>query len=107
MKYVEIRTLQNRGAVDPAPSTSDEGTLLIGEKSVLSFYGNESSYGSDSIEIFPAFHNGERCWLKRAEWDAAWGYSASGTQEYILSFEEGVKLFLERGIFAFPVPVEA
>ncbi len=63
VKYVEVRELECRGAV-----------------------------------------NGERCWLRRDSWQAAHGYSASGTSEYILSFEDGVKLFLERGVFEFRQP---
>jgi len=106
VKYVEVRELQNRGAIDPAPSSEVEGTLLIGERPVLQFYGNQSSYGEDYISLFPVFHNGQRCWLRRCEWCPAEGYSASGTQDYIISFEDGIKLFLERGVFEFPQPVQ-
>ena len=103
--YVELDTLENRGAVDSAPSSEVEGTLLVGTQHVLRFESGQSSYGNDIVYIFPAFHNGERAWLKRAVWSPAYGYSASGTQESIVSFEAGVKLFLERGVFAFPEPV--
>ncbi len=105
--YREVKELENRGAVDPAPSSEVEGTLLIGEEAALEFVSHQSSYGEDATSIFPAFHNGERCWLRRDEWNAAYGYSASGTQESILSFEDGVKLFLEQGVFAFPEPEKA
>jgi hypothetical protein len=103
VKYVEVRELENRGAIDPAPSSEVEG-LLVGTESVLEFEANHSSYGEDSVEIFPAFYEGKRAWLRRETWQAAYSYSASGTQEFILSFEDGVKLFLERGVFAFPEP---
>jgi len=107
VQYVEIYELENRGAVDPAPSSDVEGTLLVGTQPVLEFEDNHSSYGNDYVKIYPAFHNGERSWLKRAVWSPAYGYSASATQESIVSFEAGVKIFLERGVFAFPQPVEA
>jgi len=107
IQYVEVREMENRGAVEPAPSSEVDGSLLVGVEPALEFDGNESRYGSDSIEIFPAFYKGERAWLRRETWQAAYGYSAIGTQESILSFEEGVKIFLEHGAFAFPVPVEA
>lgn len=103
-KYIEWRTLQTRGAVDPAPDDNVEGNLLVGEDAVLQFFSNQSTYGEDSVSIFPAFHNGERCWVKRQSWEPSYGYSASGTQETIISFEDGVKLFLERGVFEFPCP---
>jgi len=105
-KYVEVRELECRGAVDPSEPEPVEGSLLVGTTPVLEFedHSRAPSYGYDAVDIFPAFHNGERCWLRRDSWQAAHGYSASGTSEYILSFEDGVKLFLERGVFAFPHP---
>lgn len=106
VKYVEVRELECRGAVDPSEPEPVEGSLLVGTTSVLEFedHSRAPSYGYDAVDIFPAFHNGKRCWLRRDSWSPAYGYSASGTQEYILSFEEGVKLFLERGVFEFPQP---
>jgi len=106
IQYIEVRSLENRGAVDPAPSSEVDGSLLVGVDLALGFDGNESQYGVDSVDIFPAFYRGERCWLRRETWQAAYGYSARGTQESVISFEEGVKIFLERGVFEFPVPVE-
>jgi len=106
VQYVEYRYLENRGAVDPAEPSDVEGTLLVGTQPALKFTANHSQYGEDYVSIFPAFHNGERSWLKRAEWSHAYGYSASGTQEDVLSFEDGVKLFVERGVFAFPEPAK-
>ncbi|GHP00707.1 hypothetical protein KSF_107540 [Reticulibacter mediterranei] len=107
VKYEEWHTLQTRGAVDPGHDEAVEGSLLVGEASVLQFTANQSTYGEDTVFIFPAFHKGERCWVKREEWSAAYGYSAAGIQETVISFEEGVKLFLERSVFEFPIPVEA
>jgi hypothetical protein len=107
IEYIEWHTLQSRGPVDPAPDEPVEGILLVGTKPALHFYGNESSYGEDSISIFPAIHDGKRCFVKREVWCPAGHYSASGTQEFIISFEAGVKIFLERGIFEFDLPQEA
>jgi len=104
MYYQEYYVLQSRGAIDPGPDEKIEGTLLVGEEPILHFYDNQSSYGEDSVYLFAAFHHGGRCWLKRAVWDAASGYSASGTQETIIDFEAGVKLLIERGVFSFPKP---
>lgn len=106
VQYVEWRTLQTRGAVDPGPDEEVEGSLLVGTKSVISYTEGQCSYGEESVSIFPAFHDGKRCWVKRDVWCPAYGYSASGTQEYILPFEDGVKIFLAQGVFAFPIPQE-
>ena len=104
VQYVEWQTLQNRGPVDPAPDEPVEGILLVGTKPAIHFYGNETRCGEDAISIFPAVHDGKRCFVKREEWCPSEDYSASGTQEFIVSFEEGVKIFLERGVFNFPMP---
>lgn len=103
VQYIERYELQNRGAVDPAPSSEVKG-LLVGTRAALEFTEGQSAYGEDYVSIFPAVYNGNRAWLKQAEWSPAYGYSASGTSEVILSFNEGVKIFLERGVFEFPVP---
>jgi hypothetical protein len=101
IQYSEWHTLQCRGPVDPAPDEPVEGILLVGTKPALHFYGNQSSYGEDAISFFPAVHKGERCWIKREEWCPSEGYSASGTNEFIVPFEDGVKVFLEKGVFEF------
>lgn len=102
-EYAEWRALQSRVAVDPGPDEAVEGSLLVGTEPAMEFVDNQSSYGCDNVSIFPAFHNGARCWVRREDWEPAFGHSASGTQEFILSFEDGVKLFLEHGMFEFPV----
>lgn len=106
VQYTEWRSLQTRDAVNPGPNQEVEESLLVATQHVLSFYANQRSYGEDEVSIFPAFHKGERCWVRREVWCPAWGYSASGTQETILSFEEGVKLFIQWEVFSFPVPEE-
>lgn len=105
--YSEKRTLACRGAVDSAPDELVEGILLVGEKSILNFYDNQSSFGEDSVSIYPAIHDGKRCWLRCEDWQPAEGYSCYGLRsEFIISFEDGVRLFLERGVFEFPKPEE-
>lgn len=105
ISYVLWRTLQRRSAVDPLPPQQVQKPLLVGP-SVLHFYSHETDYGEDSTMIYPAFYGEERCWVRRDVWFAAEGYSATGTSDSILSFEDGVKLFLEHDMFAFPYPEE-
>jgi hypothetical protein len=104
IQYVEYRSLQCRGAVDPLPDEEVTGTLLVATHPALQYVADEGTYGHNFVSILPAFYNGERSWLKREEWEAAYGYSASGTSEEIISFEDGVKIFLEHGVFNFPLP---
>jgi hypothetical protein len=101
--YTQWHTLSTRGAVDPGPEEGVDGVLLVATEVALTFSANQNYYGEDAVYILPAFHNGDHCWIRREVWCPEFGYSASGTQEFIISFEEGVKLFLERGIFEFPV----
>jgi hypothetical protein len=106
VQYIEKKTLARRGPIDPLPPIDVKGTLLVGEQPVLDYEEGHINTGCDHVEIFPAFYNGKRAWLRRATWNPAWGYTASGTWEDILSFEEGVMLFLEHGAFAFPPPAQ-
>ena len=101
MQFVEKRFLRKRYAVESAPSVPVHGTLLVSTRPVLTFIDNETQFGEDYIDIFAAFHNGSRCWLRRATWSPAPRYSGEGVEEEILSFEEGVRLFLEHGVFQF------
>ena len=99
--YIEHTVILNRGAVDDAAPSDIEGTLLVGTEPVLTYEIN-SSYGYDIISIYPAVRDGIRSFLKRAIWQPAYGYSAQGTQDEILNIDEGVRLFLEQGVFEFP-----
>ncbi|SRR6266700_3196540 len=101
MFFVEKYTLEQRGAVDPAPDLEVEGTLLIGVECLLSFYAGQCNYGEDRVSIYAAFHNGVKCFIQRSTWCPAHGYSASGTQESIVSFETGAKIFLTYNVFNF------
>lgn len=104
VQYIEQTTLSNRGPVDQGAEIDIAGSLLVGTDYALTYREDFTTYGHDTVYIFPAFVNGERGWLKRAVRDANFGYSASGTQETILTFDEGVKIFLEHETFKFPTP---
>jgi|SRR5579859_3061137 len=105
--YREQRLLACRNSTaDSAPFEVD-GSLLVGTCYVLKYHDNFSQYGNDVVYLYPAFHKGERCWLRRFVWSADSPYTAYGTMEEIISFEDGVQLFLEQGVFEFPVPVES
>jgi hypothetical protein len=99
--YYGWTSLETRGAAGPGEPESVNGSLLVGPR-ILSYVGNEGPYGSDSISLFPAFYNGGRCWIERLDWYPVHGYSASGAQESIISFDDGVRIFLERGMYKFP-----
>jgi len=101
--YREQRTLARRGPTDQLEDEEIAG-LLVGEKAVMNYQANYSQYGSNSVYIYPAFYKGERCWLSKEIWQPAYGYSAYGTSEFIMTFEDGVKIFLERGVFKFNLP---
>ena len=98
--FTQKRTLLARSAVDQAPGVPVSGTLLCSTKPVLCFVEGQTSFGEDDVQVFAAFHNGEQCWLRRATWVPSSGYSAEGVEECILPFDEGVRLFLEQGVFA-------
>ena len=99
MKFVEKFELECRGPVDPEPPVEVNGTLLVGEEAIATWDEGQSSYGCDIVRVYPAYHNGKRAWIVSRTWDAAPGYSASGTEEEILPFEDGVKLLLEHGVY--------
>lgn len=105
--YIEYTSLRQSSNTEQIADAPIYGTCLVGTEPVLTFEANHSNFGYDDVSLFPAFHKGDRRWLKREEWNAAPGYSAYGTNETIIAFETGVKLFLEHGVFAFPEPTEA
>lgn len=106
--YTERRALACRGPNEPMPDTPVEGgILLVGATPALTYGDNQSPYGEDQVSLYPAIWQGARAWLRRAVWYPAAGYSASGTEESILGFEEGCRILIERGVFAFPAPAPA
>jgi len=105
MMYIEWKRLQTRGAVEPGPDETVEGSLLVGDR-ICSWEDNYSSYGCDWSQLYPAFFKGERCWVRRNVRCPALGYSASGCEEIVLSFQKGVEILIEQGMFLFPTPEE-
>jgi hypothetical protein len=105
LKYTHYRVLSTRGPIESGPDIDVDGVLLVADDSpALVFTTRHSDLGHDRVEIYPAFHNGDQSWLRRCTWMPGFGYSASGTQESILPFEDGLRIFLERGVFALHVP---
>ena len=99
MKYQIQTTLLQRDANEQGADAAVEGVLLVGQ-CVASFLTNHSGYGYDVTHIKPAVYKGEHAWLRVDSWCAASGYSSSGDEETILTFEEGVRLLVEHGQFA-------
>ena len=96
--FFEKTTLAQRGAVDPAPNEYVNG-LLVDDSPIGRWEEGQSQYGSDAVRIYPAHHCGEKCFLLQKIWCPENGYCASGTEEEIISFEEGVKLLLAHGAY--------
>lgn len=103
MRYIEKKTLANRGAIDPEPDEDVEGILLVAEKAIFGWDSGHIRYGHDSNSLSPAIYNGKRAWLLQSVWQPASGYCASGTTESILDFESGAKILIEQGVFSFPI----
>jgi len=101
MLFKEQKTLTQRGNFKQAPDEAANGTLLVGTESIANWEQGHNDYGHDNAEIFPALLNGEKCWLFAYDWQPADGYSASGYEEDIVPFDEGVKILLGRGAFEY------
>ena len=102
MNYSEQSTLMQRGPVEQMEDIEVE-VFLRGDRTIAIWDEGHQQAGHDECLLFPAFAKGGRCWLLSRRWHAGGGYSASGTEEEILTFEEGVKLLCEKGCWsAFP-----
>ena len=99
--FEEWETLASCGPIDQLEDKEVEGTLLVGVKPIGEWKKDHSQFGHNNVDIFPAYHNGEKVFVVRETWqpDYDQGYCAQGTDEYIMSFEEGVKLLLEHGAY--------
>ena len=99
MKFIKTSEL-SRMCHDDGHMRPVEGTLLVGDEFVAEFAGEVDRTGAESMRVYPAFHNGVKCWLTE-KWFRV--FSGQGTDpwpgEEIVSFEEGVKLLLERGAY--------
>lgn len=113
--YNQIRTLRTRGPIEQLPDRGVDGVLLVGQEPAIEFEDRHSIAGHDRVALYPAFgdaealdclgaNGGARCWLELRRWVGAHGYSAHGAEERLITFEAGVRIFLERGVFAFDVP---
>ena len=98
--YYEWKTLDQRGSVDQEEPESVDGSLLVAEKNPIGIWEEDHTrYGCDYVTIFSAVYNGKKSWLRRADWQPGQGYCASGRQEDILSFQDGVNELLAHGCF--------
>lgn len=100
MDFREKRTLQQRGPVDSEPDSEVE-TFLVSTTCVLRWDSAHSQCGHDSNLLYPAWIAGKRGFMRRSVWQPSRGYSASGTEEWLLSFEEGVALLVEHHVYDF------
>lgn len=106
LRFRVVEALARRGAVEQdrdEPLPKDD-LLMVTDRPVLEWYGEDSHYGQDRCTLYPAVRKGARCWMLQKVWYPARGYSASGTEQEVISFQDGVELFLERGVFKFPMP---
>lgn len=93
MMFSERLSLKARGPNAPIPDVPVEGTLLVGEHSVACWTGEAGHAGFDSVILYPAYYEGNRCFLMRKEWTPLKGYSGErGAEDSIISLEEGIKL---------------
>mgnify|MGYP005651662973 CR=1 FL=1 len=92
-----------RGAVDQGPD-QEVDTFLLGDRAIATFEENQSQYGCDYTRVVPAWVEGKRAFIVQRSWSPAPGYSSEGDEDVIISFEEGVKLLLEKGIYDALVP---
>lgn len=106
LRFIEQTTLQTRGPVDSEPDVECE-TFLRSEKSILCWQSGHERAGYDYNHLFAAWVNGKRAFLLRKIWHALAPYCADGTHESLLTFEEGVKLLVENGVYDFAAPKKA
>lgn len=104
IKYVRIHTLQCRGPVEGAPDREVEGTLLSAEEPAHAYDSDHRETGHDRVELWPAFHNGQQCWILSRRWIPALGYTAWGSVSSIIPLEEGIRILVERGVFRLEPP---
>jgi hypothetical protein len=83
--------LSQMGALEPEADIPVEG-LQMSDTAVVTYNRPMNEYGSWDCELFPATQNGNECYLLRETWVAKPGYSAHGSNERILSKEQGEKL---------------
>jgi hypothetical protein len=103
-EFALVTSLADRDALNPLPDREVQGGPLFVGKSVARFDGDRRSVGHDRITVYPACLAGEWCWLIHRRWCPARGYCASGELDEILSFEDGIRLMVEHGVFSWIFP---
>jgi len=103
MNFQECSVLKTRDAMEQAADT-EVATFLCAEYSVLKYKDRLSRAGHDMVSLFPAWVEGKRAFMLRRDWCAGHGYTADGVHDTIITFEEGVKLLVEHGVYNFPAP---
>lgn len=96
--FFERTTLKRRSAVDPAPDEYING-LLVDDEPIGRWEEGQCQYGSDAVRVYPAYHCGKKVFLLERVWCPSMGYCVSGTEEEIISFEDGVKMLLAHGAY--------
>ena len=104
MKYIEKKTLAQRGTSGSSRRCPVSGLLLIGITSVVDFEQGHTRHGYDLVTLFPAVHGGKRCWFVEKTWTAADGYCGIGTEEKLIPFDEGVKILIAEGAYQHMFP---
>jgi hypothetical protein len=103
MNFLECSLLKTRSAVEQDADT-EVPTFLCAEYSVLQWEDRHSRAGKDKVGLFPAWVEGKRAFMIRRNWCAGHGYTADGIHDTLITFEEGVKLLVEHGVYNFPAP---
>ena len=103
LRFIEQNTLKTRSGVSSEPDVEIK-TFQRSETSVLRWESGHNVAGYDCNNLFPAWVKGKRAFLLRRVWRALSPYNADGTQEDLLTFEQGVKILIEQGVYDFAAP---
>jgi hypothetical protein len=78
--------------------------LLVGDVIALNYRVNQANHEFIDVYLYPAWHKSKRVWLKRSKLVAADASPKMDTTEHIVSFERGIEILAEHGVFDFPEP---
>jgi len=76
-----------------------DGSLLVGQKKIFGYDEDNSNYGWNDCQIFPAFYKGDKAFLIRKIWRPISPYEGHGCHEEIVSFLKGATLLIEKGAY--------
>lgn len=99
MKFKEKNYLEQRDSTSQLSPEEISGKSLLVGTCIATWNEGHTEYGFDDVEIFPAYHDGEKAFLISRDWNASAPYCAEGTEEEIISFKEGVNLLLSKGAY--------